>query len=122
MLTVMKTLRWLMLAVAVVLAGCVSRKTAQSQAQASFLAGQQQAGQQAPVVFVRGEVRKNFVPWHEGLTLAEAVAAADYHGVRDPKTIVMTRQGASVTVNVRQLLQGRDNLELQPGDVLELRR
>ena len=122
MLTVMKTLRWWMLAVAVVLAGCVSRKTAQSQAQASFLAGQQQAGQQMPVVFVRGEVRKNFVPWHEGLTLAEAVAAADYHGVRDPKTIVMTRQGASVTVNVRQLLQGRDNLELQPGDVLELRR
>lgn len=122
MLTVMKTLRWWMLAAAVVLAGCVSRKTAQSQAQASFLAGQQQAGQQMPVVFVRGEVRKNFVPWHEGLTLAEAVAAADYHGVRDPKTIVMTRQGASVTVNVRQLLQGRDNLELQPGDVLELRR
>lgn len=122
MLTVMKTLRWWMLAAAVVLAGCVSRKTAQSQAQASFLAGQQQAGQQMPVVFVRGDVRKNFVPWHEGLTLAEAVAAADYHGVRDPKTIVMTRQGASVTVNVRQLLQGRDNLELQPGDVLELRR
>lgn len=122
MLTVMKTLRWWILASAVVLAGCVSRKTAQSQAQASFLAGQQQAGQQMPVVFVRGEVRKNFVPWHEGLTLAEAVAAADYHGVRDPKTIVMTRQGASVTVNVRQLLQGRDNLELQPGDVLELRR
>jgi hypothetical protein len=106
----------------VVLAGCVSKKTAQSQAQASFLAGQQQAGQQAPVVFVRGEVKRNVIPWHEGLTLAEAVAAADYRGLRDPKTILMTRQGASVTVNVRQLLQGRDNLELLPGDVLELRR
>ena len=118
----MKTFRWWILAAAVVLAGCVSQKAAQSQAQASFLVGQQQAGQQAPVVFVRGEVRKNIIPWHEGLTLAEAVAAADYHGLRDPRTILMTRQGASVTVNVRQLLQGRDNLELQPGDVLELRR
>ncbi len=118
----MKTFCWSVLAAGLVLAGCVSKKTAQSQAQASFLEGQQQAGQRAPVVFVRGEVRKSVIPWQEGLTLAEAVAAADYRGLRDPKTIVMTRQGASVTVNVRQLLQGRDNLELQPGDVLELRR
>jgi hypothetical protein len=118
----MKTFCWWILAAGVVLAGCVAKKTAHSQAQASFLAGQQQAGQQAPVVFVRGEVKRNVIPWHEGLTLAEAVAAADYRGLRDPKTILMTRQGASVTVNVRQLLQGRDNLELLPGDVLELRR
>ena len=118
----MRTLHWMMLVAVVALAGCVSKKSAKSQAQASFLAGQQQAGQPAPVIFVHGEVRRNIIQWHEGMTLAEAVAAADYHGLRDPRTIVMTRQGASLVVSVRQLLQGRDNLELQPGDRLELRR
>lgn len=113
----------MLLAVLTVSAGCVSRKAAQAHAQAAFQAGQQrQAVQQTPVVFVRGEVWQNVVPWHEGMTLADAVLAADYRGLFDPASIIVTRQDGSVTINVRRLLQGHENLELQPGDVVELRR
>jgi hypothetical protein len=118
----MKTIRCLIIFSASICVGCVSKKTAQTQSQASFIAGQQQATQPAMVVLVQGEVRRNVIPWHEGMTLAEAVTAADYRGLRDPKTIVLTRQGEIATVNVRQLLQGRDNPELRPGDVIDLRR
>ena len=119
----MKTVHVWVVAAAVALAGCVSKKAAQREAQSSFLAGQQQgASQQTPVVLVRGEVRRPVIPFREGMTLAEAVADSDYHGLREPRTLVLTRQGSSVVINVRQLLQGRDNIELQPGDVIELRR
>jgi hypothetical protein len=107
----------------VILAGCVSKKTAQLQSQSAFMAGQQQqAAQQTPVVFVRGDVAKNVVPWHEGMTLADALLVAEYRGLWDPKAVVITRQGERVTVNARNLLHGRDNPVLLPGDVLELQR
>jgi hypothetical protein len=113
----------LILSVAAIgLVGCVSKKTARLESQAAFLAGQQQASQAVPTVLVRGDVANSVIPWREGLTLADALLASEYRGMWDPQAIVIHRQGQRMTVNVRNLLHGRDNPPLLPGDVIEVRR
>jgi hypothetical protein len=109
----------------VVLSGCVSKSKAEAQARAAFLAGQQQAAQQmqarGPNVTVIGDVKNNLVPWTAGLTLAQAILAADYFGQGDPKQITIVRGGEQIQVNPTQLLSGED-IPLQPRDVIEIRR
>lgn len=112
------------------LVGCTTRKQAHTQAQAAYLAGQRDALLQAqaqaataavgPDISVRGQVANAIVPWSDGLTLIQAIAAAGYQGRRDPKSIVVTRRGESLTVGVREVLRGQD-LPLEPGDVIEIR-
>jgi hypothetical protein len=104
--------------------GCVSKSTATAQAQAAFLAGQQQqvqAQSQGPVVSVRGDVRNPIVPWTEGLTLAQVIVAAEYQPSRNPQTIFVIRNGQSFEVKPRSLLSGQD-VPLEAGDVVEIRR
>ena len=60
------------------------------------------------------------VPWVEGLTLAQAIATADYIGADAPKQIIITRQGESATLDAKVLLNGTD-IPLEKGDVIELR-
>jgi hypothetical protein len=107
------------------LTGCVTRSNAKAQAQAAYVAGEQRAlsmSQQprGPTVTMVGPVRNSVVPWVEGLTLANAIIAADYFGKNDPTAIVVTRQGRLIPVDPKQLLSGHD-VALEAGDIVELR-
>jgi len=122
-------MRWLLtgflLLLALVVSSCATRARARADAQAAFIAGQQaQALSQprAPSVLVRGEVKKPLVPWTENLTLARAIVAAEYTGLFDPREILLIRKGEMLKVNPRRLLRGADDLPLEPGDIVELRR
>jgi uncharacterized membrane-anchored protein len=106
--------------------GCVSKSKAQAQAQEAYLAGQnaalrqQEAQVQPPGVTVIGPVQNSDVPWVEGLTLAQAIATANYLGQHDPKEIILTRQGESAKVAPKMLLNGAD-VPLEPGDTITIR-
>jgi len=115
----------LMLALAAT--GCTTKSQARLREQNAFLAGQnatlrrQQATETAlSGVTVVGAVQNPQVPWVAGLTLAQAVATADYTGAAEPKQIVITRQGESATLEAKVLLDGTD-VPLEKGDVIELR-
>ena len=115
---------WLLLIV-VTFAGCTSRSKARAQAQAAFVAGQQQAlimAQQARTasVTVVGHVRNPVIPWTEDLTVAKAIVAAGYSGLADPREILIRRSGQEIRIESRQLLSGED-VPLQTGDVVEIR-
>ena len=105
--------------------GCVTKSKAQARAQAAYLAGQnaalrqQQALAHAPGVTVIGPVQNPDVPWVEGLTLAQAVATANYLGQNNPKEIVITRQGESAKLAPKMLLNGAD-VPLEPGDIITI--
>jgi hypothetical protein len=107
-----------------VAAGCVSKATANARAHAAFIAGQQQgaAAQLNEVsVWVVGNVRTSVLPWTAELTLAKAIAAADYQGTQDPNTFVLQRNGrAPQYVSLKQILDGYDT-PLEPGDRIEIR-
>ena len=112
------------LLLALVAAGCVTRSQANAQARAAYLASQKDAlasmaGQGQGVTIV-GSVQHPNVPWVEGLTLAQAIATADYTGHHNPKVITITRQGEEISVNPRDLLSGHV-VPLQPGDTITIR-
>lgn len=109
------------------LTGCTTKKQAQLQAQSAYIAGQREAMAQlqtaqtaGPDIIVRGPVAHPRVPWSEGLTLAQAIAAAGYQARQDPRSITVYRQSQSFPVNVRELLR-RHDVPLEEGDVIELR-
>ncbi len=109
--------------------GCVSKSKAQAQAQAqaqaAYLAGQnaalrqQPAQEQTPGVTVVGPVQNPDVPWVEGLTLAQAIATANYLGQHDPKEIIITRRGENAKLAPKMLLIGA-NVPLEPGDIITI--
>jgi hypothetical protein len=104
----------------------MSKAKAKAQAQAAFVAGQQEAmarmqqqsGMNNATVRISGAVRQNVIPWTESMTLGSALVAADYFGP-DPTAIVIVRSGRAVHVNPGELLSGRD-VQLEPGDVIQI--
>ncbi|HAO81048.1 MAG TPA: hypothetical protein DCQ92_19175 [Verrucomicrobia subdivision 3 bacterium] len=76
--------------------------------------------QQAAGVTMVGPVQNPQVPWVAGLTLAQAVATANYIGAQEPKRIIITRQGESAALDAKVLFNGTD-IPLEIGDVIELR-
>ena len=115
----------LSISLAALLAGCTTKSGAQAKAQQAFLAGQnvalrQQQAAQFSGVTVVGPVQNSQVPWVAGLTLAQAVATANYLDSHEPKAIVITRQGENATLSADVLLNGAV-VPLEPGDVIELR-
>src|SRR5437667_8760692 len=105
------------------LSGCVSHSTANARAQAAFLAGQQQAAlqqQAGATVNFRGEVKKSSVPWSEGLTLSQALLAAEYTGIWDPHSIAISRKGETFKLDPKRLLSGLEDPVLEPGDTVEV--
>jgi hypothetical protein len=77
---------------------------------------------QGNAIYFTGDVKMSVVPWHEDLTLAEALVQAQYTGYNDPFSITLTRQGTGYRINVRGLLRGTDNPSLEPGDRINVRR
>ena len=115
------------LVLALAATGCTTKSTARLKAQNAFLAGQNmalqqqaQAAAQAHGVTIIGAVQNPNVPWVAGLTLAQAVATANYVGADEPKQIILTRQGESAALDPKVLFNGT-NIPLEIGDVIELR-
>jgi hypothetical protein len=115
-----------LLGLGVAVTGCASKTSARLQEQKAYEEGKQsilreQTQQNEPVVFFRGDVRNQRVPWREGLTLAEALLAAQYTWAWDPRVITVTRNGQTHSINPKALLRGGDNPLLEPGDAVEVR-
>src|SRR5512141_1374604 len=106
-----------------VLLGCVSKAKARRDAQAAFMAGQQEAAHRAqlqtvqgPSITVNGPVNKPVLPWTEDMTLAKAIVAAEYTPPGEPAEIFLVRSGRAFRLDLQQLFSGRD-VPLEPGDV-----
>ena len=108
--------------------GCVSKSKAEAQARAAYAAGQQQAvarmqlaqaQSQGPSVTIHGEVRNGVVPWAEGLTLRQALVAAEYCGATDPAQIIIVHNGIGKQYDPKQLFNGPD-IPLYAGDIVQL--
>ena len=115
----------LSLPVAALISGCSTNSVAQAKEQQAYLAGQnaalrQQQAAQFSGVTVVGPVQNPQVPWVAGLTLAQAIATANYLDSREPGQIIITRQGESAKLDPNVLLNGVA-VPLEPGDVIELR-
>jgi hypothetical protein len=111
-------------ALALVAAGCVTKSKAKADAQAAYIAGQQQAMMrmsqpQTPVVTFIGPVRNPMVQWNEGLTLANAIVAAGYQAPKDPAQIMIVRKGQAIPVDPKKLLEGED-IPLVAGDLVQI--
>ena len=103
--------------------GCTTKSSARLKEQNAFLAGQNAALRQqaqAAGVTIVGAVQNPQVPWVAGLPLAQAVATANYTSAKEPKQIIITRQGESAVLDAKVLLNGA-NVPLEPGDMVELR-
>jgi hypothetical protein len=113
----------LLLPSALFLTACAS-KTAQQGGPVIFAVPttNQVQAMQGAAVFFTGDVKLNSVPWHEGLTLAEAIIQAQYTGYSDPFSITLTRNGLGYRIDVRRLLRGEENPLLEPGDRINVRR
>jgi hypothetical protein len=104
--------------------GCVTKSQARAQAQAAYLAGQndalaKMAGVDQAIVIV-GPVEHPKVPWVEGMTLSQAIATANYTSIHNPKTIIITRQGEQAVISPKVLLNGHV-VPLEPGDTITIR-
>ncbi|SRR6266581_7826144 len=103
--------------------GCISKSKAKAQAQAAFMAGQQQAMMlRTPqptgnIVTIVGPVKTPSIQWTQNLTLAKAIVAAGYESATDPKQIMIVRNGQAVPVDPKALLSGED-VPLLPGDMV----
>ena len=114
-----------LLFLSLVVSGCVTKSKARADAHAAYIAGQRDAfatitAAQRTSIKVFGPVQNSEVPWVEGLTLAQAIATANYTVHGNPKEIIVLRRGESATINPRQLLNGQD-MPLEPGDTITLR-
>ena len=109
---------------AFVASGCMSKSRSRLESQNAFLAGQnaalkQQLAQYNGITFI-GAVQNAQVPWVAGLTLAQAVATANYIGQNEPKAVIITHQGESAVLDASVLFSGKD-IPLEAGDIVELR-
>jgi hypothetical protein len=105
--------------------GCTTRSAANANARTAYIAGQRDAlagvvAAQRTSVVVNGPVQNPEIQWTDGLTLAQAIAAANYTARGTPSEIILTRHGESASISPRDLLRGAD-VPLEPGDVIELR-
>ena len=123
----MKSLTAILL-LALAVTGCTSRSNARLNAQQAYLAGQNSTLQQQlaqspsnfPTVTVLGPVQNSKVPWVVGLTLAQAIATANYVGNDEPTSITISRQGEIATIDANVLLKGTV-INLEAGDTEEIR-
>jgi hypothetical protein len=104
---------------------CTTKNKAREQSRAAYHAGRAAAYQQAlenqrTSIRVVGNVRNPEIPWSEGLSLMEALIAADYVGAGNPREIIVIRGGEAIPIRMKAFLDGEDVL-LQRGDGIEIR-
>jgi hypothetical protein len=107
--------------------GCETKSQARAEAQKAYLAGQNDAmrhalAQQQAVnsITVVGPVQVPNVPWVAGLTLTQAIATANYLPQREPRQIILTRQGQDQIIAPEDLVNGVQII-LQPGDKITIK-
>ena len=114
-----------LLAFTVFASGCASNGGMSLDQQKAYIAGQEQALSQMhgppPSIHFEGQVKNDTVPWQDGLTLSQAIVAAVYDSMMNPRRIQLVRQGETIDVDPKELLQGND-MPLQPGDVVKIMR
>jgi hypothetical protein len=117
----MKALTIVTLLLAVALAGCTTKSAAKQQAREAFASGQRQGLAEGQRVNIRvlGPVRNPEIPWTDGLTLAQAIAAAETANRGVPKAIFLIRKGERGFIDPKVLLRGED-VPLEPGDTVEV--
>ena len=103
--------------------GCTTKAKARAEARRAYQAGQQRGLQEAAErlrnVHFTGPVANPLVPWHDGLTLGQALLMAHWQPADAPRLIVLKRGGERSEISPDQLLAGND-VPLQPGDSVEL--
>jgi hypothetical protein len=114
-----------LLILAVVTGGCTTRSQTKAGEQAAYLAGQRDAfaavaGSQRTSIIVIGPVQNREIPWTDGLTLSQAIVAANYNPPGNPTQIILLRRGESTGIDPADLLSGHD-VPLEPGDTITLR-
>ncbi len=108
--------------------GCETRSKANSQARAAYTAGRQEGiaeshrqPQTTPDnIMVDGDVQNHTIPWVQGLMLSQALAAAEYQGTSDPKRITVTHEGEAMDFSPEDVLQGKADMPLEPGDHVDI--
>jgi hypothetical protein len=114
-----------LLILATAASGCTTHSKAKADAQTAYLAGQRDAlasmvRAQSTSIVVIGPVQNREIPWTDGLTLAQAIVAANYSAPGSPKEIILLRRGESASIDPTDLLGGHD-VPLEPGDTITLR-
>ena len=113
------------LLVAALATGCASGFQERAAEQRAYLAGQNDAlrrmQSQTPGITVIGPVQNAYVPWVAGLTLAQAIATANYLSPGQPSEIDLMHQG------ILQVLDPNDldriaQIILEPGDVITVKQ
>ncbi|HEX3890126.1 MAG TPA: hypothetical protein VHX90_04675 [Verrucomicrobiae bacterium] len=121
----MKLFFTVLLILAAVASGCTTRSQAKADARMAYLAGQKDAyasmaRSQRTSIVVIGQVQNREIPWTDGMTLAQAIVAANYTGHGNPTEIILLRRGESASIDPADLLRGHD-VPLEPGDTITLR-
>ena len=122
----MRTVLLCALLAALAAGGCVSKKKEQLAARQAYVAGQEQAmqaaaqarQQQGPVVYLQGPVRHPVVEWKEGLTLSQAIVAADYTAFMNPALIRVLRNGQVAGEFKGIDLLHHQDMDLEAGDTV----
>ena len=116
---------WLLL-LAVFVSGCVSSSKARRKEQEAFQRGQQQGAAarpaEEPSIWFRGLIRHPRIPWTEGITLAQAMVAAEFTGATQPGSVRVIRQGQAYPIDLKLLLRGEVDPLLEAGDIVEMLR
>lgn len=110
--------------------GCASKTRQQAQVRRAYAAGEQAAraqmekaaqeqqrlavDSQARIV---GAVRNSVLAWSDGMTLARALAEAEYEKTRTPRMITIYRNNQQLNIEPQRLLDGED-YPLFAGDIV----
>mgnify|MGYP001171167289 FL=1 len=110
--------------VLVVMASCTTRSAANKKASETFMQGQIAAKSQSQqqIITVKGDVMNSVIPYTKDMTLAKALIAARWSGIRDPKYITITRGEESYKIKASDFFTAGEDLPLEPGDVIILER
>jgi len=104
--------------------GCQHRPSAREKQMAAFQAGQQRVITQImearrTSIRVIGNVRYPEIHWSEGLTLGQAIVAAEFLDRGNPRMLFIYRQSGQIPVDPQLLLRG-DDVPLEPGDTIQI--
>lgn len=104
-------------------AGCTTKARSRAEAQKAYNLGQAQTAASEDAkkngIAFTGPVLNPIVAWREGITLAEAIVAARWTGLKDPSLVVVTRAGERVELSPDDSVAAAQ-LPMEPGDQVEL--
>lgn len=119
----------MLLLLCVALFGCSSQKSTNAKVRRAYAAGQQAAMAQIQQqqmqqpgdqqVRIIGAVKNSLLTWSQDLTLARALAEAEYLSPSTPKNIIIYRGNQNFRIDPQTVLQGQD-YNLFPGDTVQI--